>query len=56
MSNGPTDRTASEGGPGHGLRGMRERVAMLDGELTAGPLDDGGFEVTAVLPLAEGTT
>ncbi|MEV0195684.1 sensor histidine kinase [Nonomuraea sp. NPDC050691] len=37
-------------GPGHGLLGMRERTAMLGGELAAGPAPDGGFEVTAVLP------
>lgn len=37
---------------GHGLVGMRERVAMLDGELTAQALPDGGFQVTAVLPLS----
>ena len=36
---------------GHGLVGMRERVAMLDGELTTRPLPDGGFRVEAVLPL-----
>jgi signal transduction histidine kinase len=34
---------------GHGLIGMRERAAMLGGELTAEPLDD-GFQVIAVLP------
>ena len=27
---------------------------MLDGELSAGPADDGGFEVHAVLPFGEG--
>jgi signal transduction histidine kinase len=37
---------------GHGLVGMRERVAMLDGELTAQALPDGGFHVTAILPLS----
>ncbi|MEU1543992.1 sensor histidine kinase [Actinacidiphila glaucinigra] len=37
---------------GHGLVGMRERVAMLDGELTARALPDGGFHVTAILPLS----
>ncbi|MEU3076581.1 sensor histidine kinase [Streptomyces laurentii] len=36
--------------PGHGLLGMRERTAMLGGELAAGPTPDGGWEVTAVLP------
>jgi signal transduction histidine kinase len=39
-------------GPGHGLAGMRERVAMLGGSLSAGPAPDGRFVVSAVLPLA----
>lgn len=39
-------------GGGHGLRGMRERVAMLGGTLRAGSTDAGGYEVSAVLPLA----
>jgi len=38
---------------GHGIIGMRERAAMLDGQLDAGPTDDGGFLVTAVLPDAK---
>jgi signal transduction histidine kinase len=37
---------------GHGLVGMRERVTMLGGSLAAGPTGDGGFRVTAVLPLS----
>ncbi|MGW7486137.1 sensor histidine kinase [Streptomyces sp. NPDC054786] len=37
-------------GSGHGLLGMRERSAMLGGELAAGRTPDGGYEVTAVLP------
>jgi hypothetical protein len=36
--------------PGHGLIGMRERVAMAGGELRTGPTGDGGFEVFARLP------
>jgi signal transduction histidine kinase len=36
---------------GHGLVGMRERVALLGGSLTAGPVAGGGFVVAAVLPL-----
>jgi signal transduction histidine kinase len=38
-------------GPGHGLTGMRERVALLGGSLSAGPAPDGGFVVSALLPL-----
>jgi signal transduction histidine kinase len=37
-------------GGGHGLVGMRERVALFDGELTAAPTPD-GFRVSATLPL-----
>ncbi|WP_433722764.1 sensor histidine kinase [Actinoplanes sp. CA-051413] len=35
---------------GAGLTGMRERVAMHAGALTAGPRDQGGFRVRATLP------
>ncbi|MEV6330560.1 histidine kinase [Streptomyces sp. NPDC051909] len=38
------------GEPGHGLLGMRERTAMLGGELAAGPTPEGGWDVTAFLP------
>ena len=38
-------------GGGHGLVGMRERATMLDGSLDAGPTEDGGFRVAAVLPV-----
>jgi len=37
--------------PGHGLIGMRERVAVYDGEFSAAP-DDHGFRVFARLPYA----
>ncbi|MFI0886676.1 sensor histidine kinase [Streptomyces eurythermus] len=37
-------------GAGHGLLGMRERVAMLGGRLVAGGTEGGGFSVTAFLP------
>ncbi|WP_375231930.1 sensor histidine kinase [Streptomyces sp. NWU339] len=39
-------------GAGHGVTGMRERVTMLNGEMTAGPTDDGGYEVAVFLPVA----
>lgn len=38
-------------GRGFGLVGMRERVALLKGELTAGPRPEGGFRVAARLRL-----
>jgi signal transduction histidine kinase len=36
-------------GAGHGLQGMRERVALLDGSLEAGSDSDGGWTVAALL-------
>jgi signal transduction histidine kinase len=35
--------------------GMRERVTAVGGQLTAGPTDDGGFEVHVLLPLSAAT-
>ena len=46
------------GTPGFGLVGMRERARSVGGTLDAGPRAEGGFEVSAVLPLTtavEGT-
>ncbi|MET8687355.1 sensor histidine kinase [Streptomyces sp. NPDC004732] len=48
-SGGRTEAPPSPG-TGHGLLGMRERVAMLGGDLATGPTQDGGFEVSAFLP------
>ncbi|HEY7621070.1 MAG TPA: histidine kinase [Solirubrobacteraceae bacterium] len=39
------------GGGGHGLVGMRERVRVFGGELHTGRRDDGGFEVSARIPV-----
>ncbi|WP_381795645.1 sensor histidine kinase [Streptomyces niveus] len=39
-------------GAGHGITGMRERVSMLNGEMTARLLPDGGYEVAAFIPVA----
>ncbi|MEU7599958.1 sensor histidine kinase [Streptomyces sp. NPDC041003] len=47
----PTRTAPPSQGAGHGLLGMRERAGMLGGELAAGPRPDGGYEVSAVLPM-----
>ncbi|AGZ43394.1 histidine kinase, dimerization and phosphoacceptor region [Actinoplanes friuliensis DSM 7358] len=39
---------------GHGLLGMRERVAMHGGALVAGPRPGGGWQVTATIPRSPG--
>ncbi|AJC57428.1 putative two-component system sensor kinase [Streptomyces sp. 769] len=50
--NGPPSRLAKPSpGAGHGLLGMRERVQMLGGEMTADRTEEGGFEVAAFLPV-----
>ena len=56
VANGPGAAAGpSPGEPrsGHGLTGMRERVALLGGSLSAGPSAGGGFVVSAVLPLGK---
>jgi signal transduction histidine kinase len=45
---GPTETD----GTGHGLIGIRERAAVVGGEVTTGPGPDGGFEIRARLPFA----
>lgn len=51
--NGKPSRLATPSpGAGHGVLGMRERVQMLGGEMTADHTEDGGFEVAAFLPVS----
>ncbi|MBP2704936.1 hypothetical protein JOL79_14035 [Microbispora sp. RL4-1S] len=38
---------------GHGLAGLAERVALLNGRLDIGPTAEGGFELTARIPLPD---
>ena len=50
----PAGRPASAPAPdsgGHGIRGMRERAALLGGSLEAARTDDGGFAVRASFPI-----
>jgi signal transduction histidine kinase len=47
---GPGDLTSN--GYGHGLIGVRERVKIYGGEMTAGPATGGGFILSTRLPLS----
>jgi signal transduction histidine kinase len=46
-----TPTTPGSATTGQGIIGMRERVALLGGELQTGPREGGGFRVVAQLPL-----
>ncbi|MEU3218892.1 histidine kinase [Streptomyces sp. NPDC006971] len=48
----PTAPVKPSPGAGHGITGMRERVTMLNGTMTAGETEEGGYEIAAFLPVA----
>jgi signal transduction histidine kinase len=48
---GPRPAEPPPGAAGHGLLGMRERVALYGGELHTGPRPGGGFRVYARIPM-----
>lgn len=48
------DGTGAPGAPGNGILGMDERARALGGSLTTGPRPDGGFRVSARLPMRPG--
>jgi signal transduction histidine kinase len=50
VDDGGTEPRSPDGDGGHGIVGMRERVAMLGGSLSARPCEAGGFAVEASLP------
>ncbi len=45
---------APEKSGGHGLIGMRERIGVFGGTFAAGPRENGGFAVSARLPIGDG--
>jgi signal transduction histidine kinase len=46
------DGSAPSNGAGHGLVGVRERVHLYGGEMTAGAAQGGGFRLSTTLPLS----
>jgi len=59
-SAGPAGERSGEplprGGGGHGIVGIRERIALHDGTVDAGPLLGGGFRVEARIPYEKEST
>jgi signal transduction histidine kinase len=51
IDDGRGDVTPTGDGEGLGIPGMRSRVEALGGRLEAGPRPEGGFEVTALIPI-----
>ncbi|MCB5178753.1 histidine kinase [Streptomyces sp. SMC 277] len=51
VNDAPTGDIRPVPGAGHGITGIRERVAMLEGEMTAGKTEAGGYEVAVFIPV-----
>jgi signal transduction histidine kinase len=51
LDNGVASPSVVPQNPGHGLRGMHERVTSMGGRLLTRARPSGGFQVTAVLPI-----
>ena len=49
----PGEQVPAGGGTGHGLIGMRERALAARGSLRSGPRSQGGFTVTATIPIGD---
>ena len=47
----PQDYPPATPGSGHGLTGVRERAALFDGTVQAGPVPGGGFRLVVELPI-----
>ncbi|WP_250032692.1 sensor histidine kinase [Paractinoplanes maris] len=50
---GPAEPMEAAGSTGHGLTGMRERVRQVGGTLETAARNEGGYRVTARLPIGE---
>jgi signal transduction histidine kinase len=55
VSDNGEHRSEGNGAAGNGIAGMRERVAALGGEFSAGPRPEAGFRVKARLPVDVGS-
>ncbi|WP_405714179.1 MULTISPECIES: sensor histidine kinase [unclassified Streptomyces] len=51
----PTGPVKPSPGAGHGITGMRERVAMLNGDMTADTTAEGGYEIAVFIPVQAGS-
>jgi signal transduction histidine kinase len=55
ISDDGQSKTDGMAAPGRGLIGMRERVTLLGGTFTAGPQPNGGYRVSADIPIEAAT-